>query len=239
NNFTMLQLASATGMLANNGVKMKPHLVRQVTDVVTRQSKDTLQEIKAELAAKPANIDIIRRALVGVNTEGTGATAFRGAGYVAAGKTGTAQVVTVKQNEKYDAARVAERNRDHALYMAFAPADDPKIALAMVVENAGWGGANAAPIARRVFDYWLMDQYPSEEDLAAVQKGQAQAPIGAPRKVEEVKGLPDVAQAMPKADKAEKAEQKADLQGKAGAATGTRPAAGPETRTAPAPSAPR
>jgi len=194
NNFTMLQLATATGVLANNGVKMKPHLVRQVTDVVTRQSQDTLQEIKAELTAKPANIAVIRNALVGVNTEGTGATAFRGAGYVAAGKTGTAQVVTVKQNEKYDAAKLSERYRDHALYMAFAPAQDPQIALAMVVENAGWGGAAAAPIARRVFDYWLMQQYPSEQDLAAVQAGQAQVPVGAPRKVSEVPGLPDLSQ---------------------------------------------
>ena len=194
NNFTMLQLATATGVLANNGVKMKPHLVRQVTDVVTRQSQDTLQEIKAELAAKPANIAVIRNALVGVNTEGTGATAFRGSGYVAAGKTGTAQVVTIKQNEKYDAAKLSERYRDHALYMAFAPAQDPQIALAMVVENAGWGGAAAAPIARRVFDYWLMQQYPSEQDLAAVQAGQAQTPMGTPRKVSEVPGLPDLSQ---------------------------------------------
>ena len=194
NNFTMLQLATATGVLANNGVKMKPHLVRQVTDVVTRQSQDTQQEIKAELTAKPANIAVIRNALVGVNTEGTGATAFRGAGYVAAGKTGTAQVVTVKQNEKYDAAKLSERYRDHALYMAFAPAQDPQIALAMVGANAGWGGATAAPSARRVFDYWRMQQYPSEPDLAAVQAGQAQTPIGTPRKVSEVPGLPDLSQ---------------------------------------------
>lgn len=194
NNFTMLQLATATGVLANNGVKMKPHLVKQVIDVVSRQSQDTLQEIKAELTAKPANIAVIRNALVGVNTEGTGATAFRGAGYVAAGKTGTAQVVTIKQNEKYDAAKLSERYRDHALYMAFAPAQDPQIALAMVVENAGWGGAAAAPIARRVFDYWLMQQYPSEQDLAAVQAGQAQVPMGTPRKVSDVPGLPDLSQ---------------------------------------------
>ncbi|RUP25007.1 MAG: penicillin-binding protein 2 [Curvibacter sp.] len=194
NNFTMLQLATATGVLANNGVKMKPHLVKQVIDVVSRQSQDTLQEIKAEMTAKPTNIAVIRNALVGVNTEGTGATAFRGAGYVAAGKTGTAQVVTIKQNEKYDAAKLSERYRDHALYMAFAPAQDPQIALAMVVENAGWGGAAAAPIARRVFDYWLMQQYPSEQDLAAVQAGQAQVPMGTPRKVSEVPGLPDLSQ---------------------------------------------
>jgi len=176
NNFTMLQLALATSVIANDGVKMKPHLVREVVDVVTRTSRETLREIKAEAIADPKNIAVIKHALVGVNTEGTGATAFRGAGYVAAGKTGTAQVVAIKANEKYNAARMAERHRDHALYMAFAPADNPKIALAMVVENAGFGGAVAAPIARRVFDFWLTGQSPSAEDMAAVQKGQAGPP---------------------------------------------------------------
>jgi penicillin-binding protein 2 len=131
--------------------------------------------------------------LVGVNIEGTGANSFRGAGYTAAGKTGTAQVVTIAQNEKYNAARMAERLRDHALYMAFAPADNPQIALAMVVENAGFGGVNAAPIARRVFDYWLLQQYPSEQDMAAVQKAQAPIPIGTPRKIADVPGLPGAA----------------------------------------------
>jgi len=181
NNFTMLQLALATSVIANDGVKMKPHLVKEVVDVVTRTSRETLREIKAEAIADPKNIAVIRNALVGVNTEGTGATAFRGASYVAAGKTGTAQVVAIKQNEKYNAARTAERLRDHALYMAFAPADNPRIALAMVVENAGFGGAMAAPIARRVFDFWLNGQSPTPEDMAAVQKGQAGPPPAAPR----------------------------------------------------------
>ncbi len=190
NNFTMLQLALATGVIANDGIKMKPHLVREVVDVVTRSSRETMREIKAELSAKSENIAIIKRALVGVNIEGTGAAAFRGTGYSAAGKTGTAQVAGIKQNEKYNAARTAERLRDHALYMAFAPADNPKIALAMVVENAGFGGVTAAPIARRVFDYWLSGQYPSEEDIAAVQKGQAMVPIGKHRPVAEI-ALPE------------------------------------------------
>lgn len=178
NNFTMLQLALATSMIANDGVKMRPHLVKEITDIVTRESRETIKEIKAEYAAKPENIAVIKKALVGVNVEGTGANAFRGAPYVAAGKTGTAQVFTVKQNEKYNAARTAERLRDHALYMAYAPADKPSIALALVVENAGFGGAAAAPIARRVFDYWLLGKLPTPEDLAAVQKGQATAPLG-------------------------------------------------------------
>jgi penicillin-binding protein 2 len=163
----MLQLATATGIIANDGVKMKPHLVKEVVDVVTHARQQTLREIKAEVSAKAANIDTIKRALVGVNIEGTGATAFRGAGYVAAGKTGTAQVVSIAKDQKYNAANTAERFRDHGLYMAFAPADNPQIALAMVVENAGFGGMTAAPIARRIFDYWLVHQYPSEQDIAA------------------------------------------------------------------------
>ena len=190
NNFTMLQLALATSVIANDGVKMKPHVVKEIINVVTREKRETLREIKAERQAKPENIKIIQNALVGVNIEGTGATAFRGAGYVAAGKTGTAQVITIGKNEKYNAAQMDERHRDHALYMAFAPANNPQIALAMVVENAGFGGANAAPIARRVFDYWLLQQYPNELDMAAVQKGQAQVPLGKPRAVAEVPDLP-------------------------------------------------
>ncbi len=181
NNFTMLQVAQATGTLANNGVKMKPHLVRQVVDIVTREPNSAVHETVGERIARPENIDVVRAALVGVNLEGTSANAFRGAGYTSGGKTGTAQVIQIKQGEKYDASRIDERHRDHALFMAYAPAEDPKIALAMVVENAGFGAANAAPIARRVFDYWLKGLYPSEEDMAAVKKGQASAPIGKQR----------------------------------------------------------
>jgi penicillin-binding protein 2 len=186
NNFTMLQLASATATLANNGVKMKPHLVRQVVDVLTRSPRTTTQEAVGQVVAKPENIAVIREALVGVNIEGTSASSFVGAGYTSAGKTGTSQVFQIKQGEKYVASRIDERLRDHALYMAFAPAEAPKIALAMVVENAGFGGQNAAPIARRVFDYWLTGRYPSVEDIAAVQKGQALGPLGKARSVSDL-----------------------------------------------------
>ena len=186
NNFTMLQLASATATLANNGVKMKPHLVRQVVDVLTRSPRPTTHEAVGQVVAKPENIAVIRDALVGVNIEGTSASSFVGAGYTSAGKTGTSQVFQIKQGEKYVASRIDERLRDHALYMAFAPAEAPKIALAMVVENAGFGGQNAAPIARRVFDYWLTGRYPSVEDIAAVQKGQALAPLGKARSVSDL-----------------------------------------------------
>jgi len=186
NNFTMLQLASATATLANDGIKMKPHLVKEVVDILTHAPTATTREAVGEVIAKAANIAIIKNALVGVNIEGTSAAAFRGAGYTSGGKTGTAQVIQIKQNEKYVAAKTEERFRDHALFTAFAPAEEPKIALAMVVENAGFGSQNAAPIARRIFDYWLLQQYPSEEDIAAVQKAQAPAPIGKVRSLSEV-----------------------------------------------------
>jgi penicillin-binding protein 2 len=186
NSFTMLQLAQATSTLVNQGVKMRPHLVREVVDVETRESRRIAQEPVAQLQYKPEHPAVIRKALEGVNLEGTSASSFAGAPYTSGGKTGTAQVFTVKQNEKYNAARIDERMRDHALFMAYAPADQPKVALAMVVENAGFGAQNAAPIARRVFDYVLLGQYPSEEDIAAVQRGQATRPIGKPREAASV-----------------------------------------------------
>jgi penicillin-binding protein 2 len=187
NNFTILQMASAAGTLANDGIKMKPHLVQKVMDVVTHEPVETAtHQTMGERIAKPENIAVIRNALVGVNTEGTSAAAFRGAPYTSAGKTGTAQVVTIAQNSKYNASQLDERHRDHALYMAYAPADNPKIAIAMIVENAGFGAQNAAPIARRAFDYYLTGVYPSEEDIAAVRKGQATAPIGKSRPIADV-----------------------------------------------------
>jgi penicillin-binding protein 2 len=186
NSFTMLQIAHATATIANNGLKMRPHIVREVLDVETKAPSPVAKEPIGQLPLSPENLDIIKRAMIGVNIEGTSATSFVGAQYVSAGKTGTAQVYTVKQNEKYNAATVDERMRDHALFIAFAPADEPKVALAMVVENSGFGAQNAAPIARRVFDFVILVQYPSEEDIAAVQKGQATHPIGKPRDVANV-----------------------------------------------------
>jgi penicillin-binding protein 2 len=186
NSFTMLQLAHATATLANNGLKMKPHLVREVVDVETKVATPIAKEPIGQLALTPENLEIIKRAMVGVNIEGTSASSFLGAPYESAGKTGTAQVFTVKQNEKYNASAIDERMRDHALFVAFAPVDEPKVAIAMVVENAGFGAMNAAPIARRVFDYVILGQYPSTEDIEAVQKGQATRPIGKSRAVSEV-----------------------------------------------------
>jgi penicillin-binding protein 2 len=113
-----------------------------------------------DLGLKREQVAIVKNAMVGVNREGTGARAFAGAPYVSAGKTGTAQVVGMK-GEKYVESRVAERYRDHALFIAYAPADNPKIAVALIVENSGFGARAAAPIARQVFDYWLTGKEPA------------------------------------------------------------------------------
>ncbi len=186
NSFTMLQLAQATATLANNGIKHKPQLVIATQDASTRVNVPVPATPAVNLGFKQENVDIIRRAMVGVTQGGTSTRVFAGAAYLSGGKTGTAQAVTLGKNEKYNASRLEERQRDHALYIAFAPADDPKIALAVIVENAGFGAASAAPIARRVFDYWLLGQYPNEADLLAVSMGQATAPIGKPRLVTDI-----------------------------------------------------
>lgn len=183
NSFTMLQLANATAILANGGARTRPHLVREVKDVETKESQQVVKDPPQSMGFKPEDIEVIRQAMIGVNLAGTSAASFASASYTSAGKTGTAQVFTIKQNEKYNAGKIDERLRDHALFIAFAPAENPKVALAMVVENAGFGAQSAAPIARRVFDFVLMGMYPSQEDLEAVQKGMATRPIGKPRPV--------------------------------------------------------
>ncbi len=192
NNYTVLQMANAIATLAAGGQRHKPHLVKEVVDLVANSRRLVAAEPLAPVAIRPEHLAVIRQALVGVNKEGTSAAAFKDTPYVSAGKTGTAQVVGIKQDQKYNASQMAEHLLDHALYVAYAPADDPKVAVALVVENAGFGAANAAPIARRVFDYLLTGQYPSEEDLAAVRQGKGIAPIGKPRLAADVPlpGLP-------------------------------------------------
>ena len=186
NNFTMLQLALAEATLANGGIRYRPHMAKAVKNSVTGAITEIVQPPGVNLGYLPKNVELVRNALVAVNKGGTGTRVFMGAPYTSAGKTGTAQAVSLGQNVKYNAKALEEHQRDHSLFAAFAPAENPTIALAAIVENAGFGAAHAAPIARRVFDYWLMGEYPSEEDITAVQKGQASAPIGKPRKASEV-----------------------------------------------------
>lgn len=186
NNFTMLQLALAEATLANGGIRHRPHIAKAVKNSVTGVVTEIVQSPGENLGYLPKNVDIVRNALVAVNKGGTGTRVFMGAPYTSAGKTGTAQAVSLGQNVKYNAKALEEHKRDHSLYAAYAPAETATIAVAAIVENAGFGAAHAAPIVRRIFDYWLLGEYPSEEDIAAVQKGLAGAPLGKPRKASEV-----------------------------------------------------
>lgn len=190
NTFTMLQLAQATAIVANKGVKHQPHLALAVQDSVTGERRPVARDAGVNLNYKPENVAVIQRALVGVTQEGTATRVFSGAAYLSGGKTGTAQAVTIGQKSRYNAATLTEYQRDHALYMAFAPAENPTIALALIVENAGWGGEAAAPIARRVFDFWVAGVYPNEADLAHVRAGKGGPPVGKPRPISEVPDLP-------------------------------------------------
>ncbi len=163
NSFTLLQLAHATATLANDGVVMKPHLVKTIEDSVNGQQRPTVQQESYRIPVKSEHLRIVREAMVDVNVSGTGRSAFAGAPYKTAGKTGTAQVIGIKANEKYDASQIDERHRDHSLFIAFAPAgsgEKPTIAIAALVENAGFGARAAAPIVRAALDYYLLGKVP-------------------------------------------------------------------------------
>ena len=185
NNFTMLQLAHATATLANRGVKHTPRITL-ATQPRAGATSTADNNASVNLGYKPAHIQAVLSAMEGVTTEGTSTKVFAGAPYRSGGKTGTAQAVTIGQKDRYDARRLEEHKRDHALYIAFAPAEDPAVALAVIVENAGFGAGSAAPIARRVFDYLLLGHYPSEEDIRATQQGHSSRPIGTPRQAIDV-----------------------------------------------------
>jgi penicillin-binding protein 2 len=175
NTFTPLQMAHAIATLANNGVVMKPHLVKIIENGGTHARTLTVATPSGRIPLKQGNIDIVKRAMVGVITEGTGAIAFRNAGYTVGGKTGTAQVVGLKGG-KYNHAATPERLRDNALFTAFAPADKPRIAIAVVVENGGFGAAVAAPIVRKALDYYLLGKRPGDKDKPKMLKDAPNGP---------------------------------------------------------------
>ena len=186
NNFTMLQLSSATATLVSGGQRYKPRLVREIEDVSTGERRPMAHVTLPPLPLKPEHVELITRALYGVTQEGTSVRSYLGAPYKTGGKTGTAQAVGIRANEKYNAAKMEEHKRDHSLYMAFAPLEAPTIALAIVVENAGFGSEAAAPISRRVFDYVIAGLWPSEEDIALTREGKSGAPVGKQRQASEV-----------------------------------------------------
>ena len=186
NAFTPLQMAHAVANLANDGVVMKPHLVKILENGMTRERTPTVARESYRINLKQKNLDFIKQAMAGVAREGTSARVFTGTEYISAGKTGTAQVVGIKKGDKYDAKRVAERLRDNALYIGFAPADKPRIAIAIVVENGGFGAEAAAPIVRKAFDYYLLHKRPagSKIDVPAADEPGAEARSAAELKAE-------------------------------------------------------
>ena len=158
---TPMQLAQATAILANNGIAYRPRLVAGIQPGGTGGLRPMTPEILDRIQLDPKHTDLVKLGMLDVTQPGgTASSVGAGAPYLIAAKTGTAQVIGIKQNEKYNESAVAERHRDHALFIAYAPAESPKIALAVIVENGGHGGSAAGPIARQVMDYYLLGKEP-------------------------------------------------------------------------------
>ena len=171
NAYTPLQLANALAALVNDGKLFRPHVVKYVVDSRTGERRAVEPEPLREIPLRDANLKAVLDAMVEVNTSGTGKRAFKGAPYSVGGKTGTAQVYSLR-GQRYIAGRVRERLRDHSWFVAYAPAENPRIALAVLVENGGFGAQSAAPIARQVIDYYLLNQpvaAPAVEDEEAAE----------------------------------------------------------------------
>ncbi|UXH78200.1 penicillin-binding protein 2 [Roseateles amylovorans] len=232
NNFTALQVATAVSTLSTGGLRFRPRLVQDIVDVVRHESRRTASDALTPLALRPADTKVVLNAMNGVTLEGTSRQVFAGAAYTSGGKTGTAQAVGLRPGERYAAIKADERKRDHSWYIAFAPVENPTIALAVIVENGSWGSSAAAPIARRVLDYVLAGTYPSEEDIALTQQAKTMAPIGTPRRVADVP-LPGQAASAPQSATAASSAASGAMSAASGAA-GANPAtsAGPATPAA-------
>lgn len=175
---TPMQLAYATATLANQGTAIRPHIVNAVVNSKTHVVTPIPHTVLDKIELKSQNLDIVKAGMVDVTLPGgTAASVGANAGYSIAAKTGTAQVIGIKQNEKYNEHSINERHRDHALFIAYAPAEAPKIAIAVIVENGGHGGSAAGPIARKVMDYYLLGKEPAEEIAPKSDALPATAPV--------------------------------------------------------------
>jgi penicillin-binding protein 2 len=174
---TPMQLAYATATLANQGTAIRPHIVNAVVNSKTHVVTPIPHTVLDKIELKSQNLEIVKAGMVDVTLPGgTAASVGANAGYSIAAKTGTAQVIGIKQNEKYNEHSINERHRDHALFIAYAPAEAPKIAIAVIVENGGHGGSAAGPIARKVMDYYLLGKEPAEEIIPKPEALPANAP---------------------------------------------------------------
>jgi penicillin-binding protein 2 len=172
---TPLQLATATAVIANRGKWVQPRMLQGIKTEAEdgNQNLEMPEVTSVQLPRKDVvlnqekNWDVIIKSMHDVMHSETGTARLSGAGaqYKIAGKTGTAQVVGIKQDEEYDAEKLAEIHRDHALFVAFAPIDDPQIAISVVVENGGGGSSTAAPIARKIMDAYLLGTDPLLDEI--------------------------------------------------------------------------
>lgn len=173
NSFTILQLASATATLASRGVVMPPHLVQEIIDPRTNHIQQVRPPPVRHIHLPKKDWDVVIQGMIDVTEKGTARHTFRNTPYKVAGKTGTAQVITVAQDSKYDKDKLKREYHDHALFIAFAPADKPTIAVAALVENAGFGAQTAAPIVKKLLDYWITGKndlnLPAPQHLQKVQ----------------------------------------------------------------------
>jgi penicillin-binding protein 2 len=162
NAYTPLQMAHATASLANNGVVYQPHLVKEVLDFGARKITRINPNLERQIPFKVDNFEYVKHAMEKVLKPG--GTAHRiggGLAYTMGGKTGTAQVVQIKQGGRYNAAALREQHRDHAWFISFAPLEKPEIAIAVILENGGWG-AYAAPLAREMTDFYMLHVKPQQ-----------------------------------------------------------------------------
>jgi penicillin-binding protein 2 len=174
---TPMQLVVATMAIANGGTVYRPQIVHAWYDPATRRTLQYKPQVLQHSILQPGHLDLVRQAMVEVTRPGgTAAGAGAGAAYAFAGKTGTAQVKGIRQGERYNERAVAARYRDHALFIAYAPAEAPRIAVAVMVENGGHGGSTAAPMARKVIDYWLLGKRPQKPVQTDPPSEQAAAP---------------------------------------------------------------
>ena len=160
NAYTPIQLAQAMATVAANGAMYRPRVVGHIENPRTRERNSFEPQLVQQVPLRKEWVNFVKQAMLGVTKEGTGARAFANAEYASGGKTGTAQVIAMKQNEKYDEKKIDERHRDHSLNISFAPVDNPIIAMLVIVENGGFGARAAAPITRTVLDYYLAGKLP-------------------------------------------------------------------------------
>jgi penicillin-binding protein 2 len=188
--FTILQLAQATATLADNGTFRRPHIVSVIQNPKSGKVRRVSDKPLYTIPLKPDNLKVVQDAMAGVVAEGTARRAFKGAAYQAAGKTGTAQVYGLK-GERPKRGEVPERLRDHALFITYAPFENPRIAIALIVENGGWGATAAAPVARKLLDYWLSpDRIENENRVSLPASLSRQAASFRAKKIDPTGSLP-------------------------------------------------